>query len=160
MKGLKYGESFESALSQDLLIRTLFIEIFTIFTASAIILGIFTLLIIPVLILIAASTLIGLWWVGWELKRKKRRLSVCRVINVRMLTHVTAPTGIAGSLISMEYVYYLIEIVCNGINVKYIDFEERRIGETLVVLLDHNNRVVAVAPISNPPRIEILKKLV
>ncbi|MEM3808048.1 MAG: hypothetical protein QW413_05605, partial [Nitrososphaerota archaeon] len=89
MKGLKYGESFESALSQDLLIRTLFIEIFTIFTASAIILGIFTLMIIPVLILIAASTLIGLWWVGWELKRKKRRLSVCRVINVRMLTHVT-----------------------------------------------------------------------
>ncbi|MEM3808101.1 MAG: hypothetical protein QW413_05880, partial [Nitrososphaerota archaeon] len=113
-----------------------------------------------VLILIAASTLIGLWWVGWELKRKKRRLSVCRVINVRMLTHVTAPAGIVGSLISMEYVYYLIEIVCNGINVKYIDFEERRIGETLVVLLDHNNRVVAVAPISNPPRIEILKKLV
>lgn len=160
MKGVRYGEPFEYALSQDILIRRLFIEIFTIFTASALVLGIFTYILIPTLILIVSSAIIGAWWIVWELKRKKRRLRKCRVVSIKVLTHIATPTGIAGSLISMGYVYYLVEIVCNELNVKYIDFEERRIGDILVVLFDHNNRVIAVAPISNPPRIEILKKLV
>lgn len=159
MRGVKFGESFESALSLDILIRTLYMEIFAIFSASAIILGIFTTMIIPTLILIISSALIGAYWAAWELKRKKRRLRLCRVINVQVLARSMAPTGIAGSLISMEYLYYLVEIVCNGVNTKYIDFEERRIGEILVVLLDQKNKVVAVTPISRPPRIEILKKL-
>jgi hypothetical protein len=146
-------------LSHDLLVRTLFLELFIIFGASTIILGLFSTMLLPALILVVPSLLIATYWIVWELRRKKRRLRLCQVTRAEVLTRGTAPLGMAGSLISIDYVYYLVEICCGDLRVRYIDFEERRVGETLVVLLDHKNRVLAVAPLSRPPRIEILKKL-
>jgi hypothetical protein len=146
-------------LSHDLLVRTLFLELFTIFGASTIILGLFSTMLLPALILVVPSFLIAVYWIVWELRRKKRRLRLCQVARVEVLTRGAAPLGVAGSLISIDYVYYLVEICCGEFRDRYIDFEERRVGETLVVLLDYKNRVVAVAPLSRPPRIEILKKL-
>jgi len=152
-------ESFEMALSHDLLVRTLFLELFIIFAASTTILGLFSTMLLPALILIIPSSLIAIHWIMWELKRKKRRLKLCQVTRVEVYTRSAIPLGIAGSLVSIDYMYYLVEISCRELKVTYIDFEERRIGENLVVLLDHRNRVIAVAPLGSPPRLEILKKL-
>jgi len=159
LDGARIAESFEMLLSRDLFLRTLFLELFLIFGSSAIILGIFSTNLLPALILVIPSSLIAIHWVTWEFKRKKRRLRICQVTRVEALTRSTPPLGTSGSLISIDYMYYLVEISCKGFKVKYTDFEERRIGETLVILLDHKNRVMAVAPLSKPPRLEILKRL-
>ncbi len=159
MKRYSTAEPFEIALSHDLLIRKLYMELFIIFGAAAIILILFSRILLPALILIFSSVLIALQWASWEFKRKKRRLRLCRVRNVKIITYNGSPQKIDNSLLSINYAYYVVEISYDGMSAKYIDFEERNVGENLIVLFDHKDRVIAVAPLSNPPKLEILKKL-
>jgi hypothetical protein len=98
-------------------------------------------------------------WIIWESERGKRRAGIFEVTRV----------GEALILLNMRPRSWLFPAVtlsltaveCLGEmgSVRYIDYDSRRVGERLLLVLDRKGRVLASSPLSRPVDVDLLVRI-
>ncbi len=153
--------SFEEIVKNDRLVRVFLIEV------NVILWGVTLALLFlehePLLIAIVLATASAFTFLMFRIenRRRRRRLVMGIVVESREMKYRTdlripyAPTA------SLIYRIYDVNILCDDkTNVRYFDKRRREIGERVLVLLDHQGRLLAVSAKDKPVSLDILRKAI
>jgi hypothetical protein len=110
-------------------------------------------------VLLIASVVVLYFWIRWEFSRRRRRAAVFEVTRV---TETFIHLGSRSRIWFFPPLTLRLTIVeCSSRHgvAKYVDYDTRRVGEKLLLILDRKGRVLASAPLSKPVDVQILMRL-
>jgi hypothetical protein len=146
-------------LLHDKYLRILAVEMLTLFPLLAAALYIFTGNKYLAAILILPATITLPIWLRWEARRKRR---VMGVFSVESVWDVVLPLSNNHGLHyapSLGARLTIVDAVHGSVRVRYVDYNERRRGERVILILDDVGRVLASASVNNPPSLDTITKL-
>ncbi|MEM0482490.1 MAG: hypothetical protein QXM16_06370 [Nitrososphaerota archaeon] len=158
-KVLPVAGDVDRLLLHDKYLRILAVEMLTLFPLLAAALYIFTgnqylasSLIPPAMITLPI-------WLKWESRRKRR---VMKVFSVESVWDVVLPLSNNHGLHyapSLGAKFTIVDAVHGSVRVRYVDYSERREGESVILILDDLGRVLAAASVDRPPSLDTITKL-
>ncbi|GBC71756.1 hypothetical protein HRbin02_01544 [Candidatus Calditenuaceae archaeon HR02] len=149
----------ERLLLHDKYLRIFAVEILTLFPLLATALYIYTgnqFLAAP-LLLPAIITLP--MWLRLEARRRKRVMKIFQVENIRDIVLPLSCVSEAYYTPAVGVKFTIVDAVHESRTVRYVDYEERRKGERVILILDGCGRVLASASVDRPPSIDTISKL-
>ncbi|MCS7145111.1 MAG: hypothetical protein NZ938_00240 [Aigarchaeota archaeon] len=98
-------------------------------------------------------------WLRREADRRRRTMGIFRVVAVREIVAPFARGNEPLQSLSIGVRLTIVDAARKSIVVRYVDYERRERGERLLLILDGDGRVLAAAPLSRPPKLEVVLSL-
>jgi len=96
----------------------------------------------------------------YELRRRRRRLRMGTVSSVREIRREHGLYVPFVPFMALTFRQFEVEVTCDkDFVVRYVDCEPRRVGDRVLLLLDHVGNVLAVNPLNRLISLDMLKKL-
>lgn len=109
--------------------------------------------------LLVPIILVVISWIRWETRRKRRFM---KIFQVKRVHSITLPLTLGNTTHFAPLIctrFEAVEAVNESMTVRYVDYEDRRVGEKVLLIFDGGGRVLAVAPLDRPPRLDVVSRL-
>ncbi|MEM0382506.1 MAG: hypothetical protein QW580_07630 [Nitrososphaerota archaeon] len=146
-------------LLHDRYLRILAVEVLTLFPLLSVISYIFLHNLSLALSLLIPSIVALPAWLRWEARRKRRFMRIFQVVSVKQVVAPLMGIHEAYHALSIGVRLTVVDAAHGSMLVSYVDFEERRMGEKVILILDCRGRVLAAASMDRPLSLDMLTGL-
>ncbi|MEM4190692.1 MAG: hypothetical protein QW555_06360 [Nitrososphaerota archaeon] len=151
--------SVERLLLHDRYVRVFALEVLSLFLLlSTVIILVLRDLHLSLITLAPAMVTVPAWLL-WEQKRKSRVLKIFKVSKVVNSSMPLADYRVPINMLVLDAKLTMVEALHGSQTIRYLDYEERSLGEQVLLVIDGSGRVLAAESLSRPPSLKLLMKI-